>query len=77
MPFEIGVSSKTDLASASHQEKNASRMGFDRFARMPSFFFRGESAIVLSIRKSAPIKSSAVFARTGSESSALKKYLRQ
>ena len=52
-------------------------MGFERFCRIASFFFRGESAIVRSIRKSIPIKSSAVAARFGSDVIALKKYRRQ
>ena len=38
------------------------------------FFLRGESARVRSMRKSAPMKPSAALARSGSESSALKKY---
>ena len=73
MPFEIGVSSRTLPASASHHEKNASTIGRKRLSRSFSFFFLGESASVRSIRKSAPMKPSATFARSGSESSALKK----
>jgi len=73
MPFEIGVSSRTLSASALHQEKKASTMGRERLSRIFSFFFRGESASVRSIRKSAPMKPSATFARSGSESRALKK----
>ena len=52
-------------------------MGFERFFRIASFFLRGEFASVRSIRKSIPIRSSAVAARFGSEVIALKKYLRQ
>src|SRR5262245_11548140 len=74
MPSEIGVSSSTDGASVSHHEKNASTMWRERFSRIFSFFFRGESARLRSMRKSEPMKPSATFARSGSEASALKKY---
>ena len=72
----MGVSSSTDGASASHHEKNASTMGRERLSRIFSFFLRGESASVRSMRNSAPMKPSATLARSGSEASALKKYLR-
>lgn len=45
--------------------------------RIASFFFRGESTSVRSIRKNMPTRSSAVCARFGSDVIALKKYRRQ
>jgi hypothetical protein len=49
-------------------------MGRERLSRIFSFFRRGDSARVRSMRKSAPMKPSAILARSGSESRALKKY---
>jgi hypothetical protein len=73
MPAEIGVSSRTDGASASHHEKNASTMCRDLFSRIFSFLRLGASASDRSIRNSEPMKPRATFALSGSESSALKK----
>src|SRR4051812_43123790 len=63
MPLEIGVSSSTFAASASHHEKNASTMCRDLFSRIFSFFLRGASANERSMRKSEPMKPSAILAR--------------
>ena len=40
----MGVSSRTDAASVSHHEKNASTIGRDLLSRIFSFFFRGRIA---------------------------------
>ena len=57
--------------------EDASTMGRERLSRILSFFLRGESASVRSIRNSAPMKPRATLARSGSEASALKKYRRE
>jgi hypothetical protein len=42
MPSEIGVSSRTSGASASHHEENRLTIGVERFRRIASRFLRGE-----------------------------------
>lgn len=60
-----------------HQSKKSRTMGRDLSCRAASFFFLGAPATARSILNSAPIRASANLARSGSDSSALKKLRRQ
>jgi hypothetical protein len=72
MPLEMGASSRIVPASAiAPREERVDDVSRSLLADLP-FFLRGESASVHSMRKSAPMKPSATFALSGSESSALK-----
>ena len=75
MASATGDSSSTRACSASHQAKNASTIGFDFSCRTSRFFLRGELAIVRSMRKSEPMYTRAILARSGSEASAFHQYL--
>ena len=73
MAEAMGDSSRTRSFWASHQAKKFSTTGRDFLWRTDSFLFLGESAMVRSMRKSAPMKASACLARSGSDSRDLKK----